>query len=70
MSFANNLKYFRKAKGLNQGQLANKININRSTLSCYENGYREPTLKILKKMSEVLEVSLDELINRSENNED
>ena len=28
MSFANNLKHFRKVKGLNQGQLANKININ------------------------------------------
>lgn len=70
MSFANNLKNFRKAKGLNQEQLARKININRSTLSCYENGYREPTLKILKKMSEVLEVSLDELIKGERNNED
>ncbi len=70
MSFANNLKHFRKVKGLNQGQLANKININRSTLSCYENGYREPSMKTLEKMSEVLEVSLDELIKGDKNNED
>lgn len=70
MSFANNLKHFRKVKGLNQGQLANKININRSTLSCYENGYRKPSMKTLEKMSEVLEVSLDELIKGDKNNED
>lgn len=56
------LKAIRKAKHLNQQKVALVLNISREALSYYENGKREPSLELLKKMSDYFNVSIDYLI--------
>ena len=53
------IKALRLGRGLTQQQLADKLNINRSTISNYENGNREPRLNELAAIAEVLGVSTD-----------
>ena len=45
------LKEIRKKRGLNQQKVAIDLNISREALSYYENGKREPSLKLLLDMS-------------------
>lgn len=56
------IKEMRKAKGIKQKDMAKKLNINVSTYANYENGYREPSLDILFNISDIFNVSVDELI--------
>lgn len=56
------LKEIRKIKGLNQQKVAIDLNISREALSYYENGKREPSLKLLITMSRYFNVSIDYLI--------
>jgi transcriptional regulator with XRE-family HTH domain len=53
------IKALRLGRGLTQQQLADKLNINRSTISNYENGNREPRLNELAAIAEALGVSTD-----------
>lgn len=53
------IKALRLGRGLTQQQLADKLNINRSTISNYENGNREPRLNELTAIAEALGVSTD-----------
>ena len=53
------LKQIRKRKGLKQQQVAIDLNISREALSYYENGKREPSLKMLIAMSNYFNVSID-----------
>lgn len=60
------LKTIRLQKKLNQQKVAMDLNISREALSHYENGKREPSLDMLKKMSDYFNVSIDYLISGSE----
>ena len=60
------LKTIRKQKNLNQLKVALDLNISREALSHYENGKREPSLAMLRKMSEYYNVSIDYLITGHE----
>lgn len=60
------LKIIRKQKNLNQLKVAMDLNISREALSHYENGKREPSLAMLRKLSEYFNVSIDYLINGEE----
>ena len=51
-----NLKDLRKSKGFTQQQLAEKLGINRSTLSLIEIGINKPSVKLAKKLGEILQV--------------
>lgn len=62
MKFEENLLKLRKQKGLSQEELANKIDVTRQTISKWENGTTIPDLEKLVKLSEVFEISTDELI--------
>lgn len=53
------IKSLRLARGLTQQQLADKLNINRTTISNYENGNREPRLNELTAIADALGVSID-----------
>lgn len=55
----NKLKALRVGRGLTQQQLADKLGCNRSTISNYENGNREPRLQEIALMSEFFGVSSD-----------
>ena len=60
------LRQIRKEKGLTQLKVAMDLNISREALSHYENGKREPDIKMLTKMSEYFNVSIDYLISGKE----
>ncbi len=60
------LKEIRKKLGLNQQKVAIDLNISREALSYYENGKREPSLKLLLDMSRYFKVSIEYLITGEE----
>ncbi len=60
------LRAIRKEKKLNQLQVAMALNISREALSHYETGKREPSLSLLKEMSNYFNVSIDFLITGKE----
>ena len=60
------LKKIRKERKLNQLKVAMDLNISREALSHYENGKRQPSIEMLRKLSEYFNVSIDYLINGEE----
>ena len=60
------LKLIRKRRNLNQLKVALDLNISREALSHYENGKRNPDLRMLRHMSEYFNVSIDYIINGRE----
>ncbi len=60
------LKAIRKQRNLNQQKVAMDLNISREALSHYENGKREPSLEMLRRLSSYFNVSIDFLINGEE----
>ena len=60
------LRLIRKERNLNQQKVAMELNISREALSHYENGKREPSLQMLRKLSAYYNVSIDYLINGEE----
>lgn len=64
--FSKNLKTLRLDKGLSQKKLASMIDVSQQCISEWENGNNEPTLSSLWKLSEVLEISIDELVGKTQ----
>lgn len=54
------LKQFRESKGFSQTDLGNMVGLKQTTISQYENGSRKPNLTTAKKLSDALEISLDD----------
>lgn len=52
----------RKEKGLTQLQLAERLNVSNRTVSKWENGDGYPDITILPNLSDILGISIDELI--------
>ena len=61
--FNENLVQMRKIHGLTQEDLAEKIGVSRQAVAKWESGESMPDLEKAKMLSEVLNVSLDELAN-------
>ena len=57
-----NLKYLRKQKGLTQEEMAEKLGIKRSLIGAYEEERAEPRLEVLQTLSEMYEITLEELL--------
>ncbi|MDR1629676.1 MAG: helix-turn-helix domain-containing protein [Oscillospiraceae bacterium] len=53
------LKDYRKANKLTQQQVADALNIERSTYAYYENGKHLPNVGILSKLSRIYDVPID-----------
>ena len=62
INFSNNLKLLRTAKKLSQKDLATKMNITIKTISHWETGYTEPSISQLVMLSEIFDISIDDLI--------
>lgn len=62
MSIGKAIKELRKAAGLNQGEVANKLGMARATYASLEAGKREPDLSELKAISKLYEISMMELV--------
>ena len=61
-----NIKAFRKDRGLTQEELAIRVNVVRQTVSKWEKGLSVPDADMLQKIAEVLEVSVSQLLGREE----
>ncbi|MBQ7294789.1 MAG: DUF2157 domain-containing protein [Clostridia bacterium] len=57
-----NIKRLRNEKGFTQDALAEKLYITRQAVSNWENDRTQPDIEMLEKLSEVFEVSIEELI--------
>ena len=62
MSFSENLRAARERSGLTQQQVADLMGIDKSTYCGYETEKRQPDVQKLKKLSKILGVSGDELL--------
>ena len=61
--FADMLNKLRTEKGLSQTQLANRMMVNRTTVSRWENGSRLPDAAMISRLSRVLEVNASVLFS-------
>lgn len=61
-----NLKKARKAKGLTAQELAKLLNYSTGTINKYEQGFYEPDIQTLLKLSKILDCSVDYLIGNDE----
>ena len=61
--FCNNLKELRKACGLTQKQVAQRLNVVESCYANWEQGRTEPSISMLRKLGIIFNTSLDDIIN-------
>ncbi len=62
MDFCTNMRRLRKAKHISQSVIAEQLNVSQRTISHYENGTCQPSIEGLIKLSDLLEVTIDELV--------
>lgn len=60
--FGKNLRWLRERNNFTQAQLANALNLDRSSYSYYELGQSMPNVASLKKIKRIYNVSLDDLL--------
>ena len=63
MEFNEKLQELRRQKGLTQEQLAAELFVSRTAVSKWEQGKGYPSLDSLKRISEIFEVTVDELLS-------
>ena len=64
--FSIKIKEIRKAKKLTQKQMAELLNTTERNYQYYESGAREPNLETFVSISDILDVSADYLLGRSD----
>ena len=62
--FCQNLKAARLESAMTQKQVAEKLNVVESCYANWEQGRTEPNIAMLRKLCELFEITLDELVNR------
>ena len=61
--FCQNLKRARIEATMTQKKVAEELNVVESCYANWEQGRTEPNIAMLRKLSELFDISLDELIN-------
>lgn len=61
-SFGQNLTKYRKMCGFTQQQIADMLNLNRTTYTKYETGVSEPSFEILKKIVSIYGVDVNVIL--------
>jgi len=57
------IKLYRESKNMTQVEVAEMLGVKPATISKYEAGTLEPNIESLKKLAELFEISIDELLN-------
>ncbi len=65
MKFGEKLQYLRKLNNLKQEQLAEKLGVQRNTVSYYESNKTEPNFSALLKISQLFDVNINDLISEN-----
>ena len=60
------IKLYRENKNMTQNDLADILEVSAGTVSKYESGNLEPSIESIKRLAEVFEISIDELLNDKE----
>ena len=68
MSFGKNLKDTRVEKNVSQDDLAKKIGVHANHISRYERDLSAPSIEVVQKIAEALEISIDELVYGKQTN--
>ena len=55
------LKALRVNLGLSRDEMAEKLSVCKATIANWENGKTEPTLAILRKISTIFDISIDDI---------
>ena len=60
------IKIYRENKNMTQNEIAEILGVKPATVSKYESGALEPNIESLKRLAELFEISIDELLNDQE----
>lgn len=60
-----NIKNIRMSKGLTQDDLAKAVNVQRTTVTMWETNRSLPNIIMLKKIAEVLDCTVDDLLKEN-----
>ena len=60
------IKLYRENKKMTQNEVADILGVSSATISKYESGTLEPNIESLKRLAELFEISVDELLNYEE----
>jgi len=63
LEIGNRIKEARNEKGLTQKALAEKLDVSTITIQNYENNRRKPSLEMINKISEALDMTFNDLVN-------
>lgn len=66
MEFGDQIRNIRKKENLTQEQFAIKLNVSRQAVSNWENNKNLPDIGMLILMSDVFQISLDQLVKRED----
>lgn len=64
--FGNSLLNLRRSAGLSQAEIAEKVGVTNKSVSKWENGASKPTTDVIRKLSMVFNISVDELLSLRE----
>ena len=67
--FSDRLKTTRTAKNITQKAMAEHLGIQETSYQLYEYGKREPNHENTVKIADILDISIDYLLGRSDNSE-
>lgn len=70
MNYGKKIAEFRKAKGFTQQELGSSLNVTAQAISKWENDLSEPDLSSIKKMCDLFEVSVNDFLDVSQNDQD
>lgn len=59
------IKELRKKSKLTQEQLAKELHLTKTSICCYEKGYKYPSIETLKLLADIFDVTLDYLVGRT-----
>ena len=65
MDFGDNMMLIRKKKGLSQADLGKLIGTSGDVIGRYERGDIKPSIEVVEKMADALEVSIDYLVGKT-----
>lgn len=66
--FGNRIYMLRKASGLSQADVANRVGVTNKAVSRWENGASKPSTNVLRKLSDLFSISVEELLSLKEEN--
>ncbi len=66
--FGERLRQLRRARGMTQQELAQKLNMTKASVSAYETSGKYPSVEVLRKLAELFRVSADYLLGLADDN--